>query len=82
MCKVKSPPNTGSFKALGSIKRFKTPLIFKEEPRGNNKYLEEFSKVTAALPNSPDLTSQLTSLTFETKVPTLYKTTNSQATFT
>ena len=71
------------------IEEFSKVTAAKEKDRTNVKFqdkttnIQKFrTKLRTALLISPDLTNQLTFLTFETKVPTLYKTTNSQARFT
>ena len=71
------------------IEEFSKTTAAKEKDRTSVKFHDKTTnsqhfrtRLQTALPNSFDRTSQLTSLTFGTKVRTLYKTTNSQARFT
>ena len=73
----------------GGLEEFSKVTAAKEKDRTSVKFHDKTTnsqkfrtKLRTALPKSPELTCQLTSLTFGTKVRTLYKTTNSQARFT
>ena len=66
-------------KVTAAKEKDRTSVKFQDKTTNSQKFR---TKLRTALPKSPDLTCQLTSLTFGTKVRTLYKTTNSQARFT
>ena len=66
-------------KVTAAKEKDRTSVKFQDKTTNSQKFR---TKLRTALPKSPDLTCQLTSLTFGTKVRTFYKTTNSQARFT
>ena len=52
-------------KVTAAKEKDRTSVKFQDKTTNSQKFM---TKLRTALPNSPDLTSQLTSLTFETKV--------------
>ena len=55
-------------KTTAAKEKDRTSVKFHDKTTNSQKFM---TKLRTALPNSPDLITQLTSLTFETKVPTL-----------